>query len=92
MLYLLIALQLADIITTAIGLSKGATEANPVARWLFKIVPAIPAMVATKLLFSAPMAALAWFYPSWWPVPAIYCASLVYVVVHNLKVIRSMSK
>ena len=89
MLYLLILLQLGDIITTAIALRNGATEANPFAKALFDRLPPIPTMVGLKLLFSVPMVALCVRYPNWWPVPALYCVSLVYVLWNNASVIRA---
>lgn len=90
LLALLIILQAADVITTVIGLRQGAREGNPLAARLFELSPASPAvtMTALKIVFSIPMLLLALYYPGWWPVPALYCAGLAYVVVNNLRVIR----
>jgi hypothetical protein len=82
-------LQAADVVTTAKALKRGASEVNPVARALFWRLGVVPAAIAAKLLFTAPMAAMCLLYPTWWPVPALYAASLVWVVHHNLKVLKS---
>jgi hypothetical protein len=82
-------LQAADVVTTVRALAAGADEVNPVGRWLFGRFGTLPASIALKLLLTAPMAALCLLYPSWWPIPALYAASLVWVVQHNWKVLKS---
>lgn len=96
LLALLALLQAADIATTAYALEHGLEEANPVVRKLFGRLSAggmVAAAFVIKLLGSAPMVALLLEYPRWWPVPAIYAATLVFVVFHNLReILRSRSE
>jgi hypothetical protein len=82
-------LHTADVVTTAIGLRRGdIEEANPFARKLFGALGVLPAAIALKLVLSVPMVALALLYPSWWPLLAIYAASLVVLFIHNLRELR----
>jgi hypothetical protein len=88
-LAIVVLLQSGDVATTAYGLRHGLAEANPLASRLFGALGPLPAAIALKLVLTAPLAAFSFAYPDWWPVPAIYAASLVWVVRHNLKTIRS---
>ena len=90
LLLILIALNIADIVTTVIGLKRGATEGNPVARKLLGPVPALPAMIGLKLALLAVLTLLLVYYPSWWPVGAAFCLYSAYVVWNNVRVIRGL--
>lgn len=85
---IIVLLQAADVVTTVKALKAGADELNPFAQRLFKKLGALPASILLKLILTAPMIALAVLYPNWWPVPALYAASLVWVVWHNLRELR----
>ncbi len=90
MLYLLIALQLADIATTHYALKSGAgTEGNPILRKLFdrfgheKVLLVIKGAFIAWLLWATPIlqaSAYAWVV---YLIVAIYAG----VIVNNLKVI-----
>jgi hypothetical protein len=85
----IVLLHTADIVTTTIGLRRGdIEEANPFARKLFGALGVLPAAIALKLVLTVPMAALCIFYPNWWPLPALYAASLVVLFIHNLRELR----
>lgn len=104
MIYVLLALiallQALDIATTAKALKMGFDEANPLARLLFGWLPMLPAAIAAKLLFTAPIALVCWAMPDVlvrqigpvdiriWHVGALYAASLVWIVRHNASIIR----
>jgi len=53
MLYLLIALQIADVITTLFVLKQGGKEANPLMLALFGWMGPVPALLITKALIVA---------------------------------------
>lgn len=93
MTWLLIALiailQTVDVVTTVRGLRLGMEEANPLGRFLFEKFGTVPAAIIGKLLLTIPIVVFAIFYPDWWPIPALYAASLVWVVWHNLRSIRA---
>lgn len=84
----IVLLQAFDVATTVKALNAGAEEINPFARRIFGWLGPLAASIILKLIFTAPMIAFAIFYPRWWPVPAIYAASLVWVVWHNLRELR----
>ena len=52
---LLVVLNVADAVTTIVGLKRGATEANPVMRALFARVGPAPALIAWKGAFLGAM-------------------------------------
>lgn len=86
MIYLLIALQLADIATTHYALRTGiGTEANPVLRKLFDRFGVVPALLAIKGGFIA----FLWWAASLVPVEVLYAltAFYVWVIYNNLKII-----
>lgn len=88
LLGLIALLHAADVATTIEGLGRGLSEANPLARALFGIFGPVAAAVTLKVVLTAPMALLCLLYPSWWPVPAVYSASLAFVVWRNLRLLR----
>jgi len=85
MIYLLIALQLADCITTYIALQGANHEANAFLAKLFAKVGLVPGLLLTKL----PLIAIVWFgkdliHPY---VFIALCVLYLWVVVNNVKVI-----
>jgi hypothetical protein len=87
MIYLLIALQLADLATTHYVLRKGiGTEANPLLKRLFDKFGHERVLLITKAAFIVWLLLLQGFIPDavLWLLVAFY----VWVVVNNLRVIR----
>lgn len=78
-----------DWYTTRTALAKGAAEANPVIRWLMKLVGINGALVAKGLFVIA--CGYVVITISWWWV-AILCAMYAAVVWHNWRVIRKLSR
>lgn len=85
-LYLLIALQVADIVTTIIALRGKATESNPVLKKLMDAIGVVPALLLMKGV------AIAFFLYVQNAVPVgilwVLCAFYIWVIVNNVKVIR----
>ena len=87
MIYLLIALQLADLATTHYVLRKGiGTEANPLLKRLFDRFGHERVLIVTKSAFIVWLLLLQGFIPNFvlWLLVAFY----VWVVYNNLRVIR----
>jgi len=88
-LYILIALQVADIVTTLLCLRTGrAKEANPVLARLFAAVGAVPGLLLVKGGF---VAFLWWAAPSL-PVQVVYLlmALYIWVLINNLRTLRGL--
>ena len=81
-------LQIADIITTVIGLKRGGEELNPLARKLFGMLGVIPAAILMKLLGTAPIVATIMLYPKYWWAGAVFAFFTLGVVINNLFSIR----
>jgi uncharacterized membrane protein len=88
MLALLFILSAADIATTVIGLNRGLTELNPIARKLFGVFGTLPAAIGLKLIGLALFAYLLHRHPALWPVAGIYCLLLAGVVLNNVLELR----
>jgi hypothetical protein len=88
LLALIVLLHAADVATTLKGLGQGLSEANPLARALFGRFGAGPSAIILKIALTAPMALLCIRYPNWWPVPALYAASLAFIVWRNFRLLR----
>ena len=84
--YLLILLQLADVITTIIALERPAHEANPLLKKIMDAIGIIPALVLVKGGFVA----FLWYYQALLPIALIVglCAFYVYIVYHNIETIK----
>lgn len=87
LLYAVIALQLADIVTTyKINTRPGGRELNPVLAALFRAVGLLPGLLIIKgvfvglLLWTAPVLNTA--------VMGLICAGYCWVVWHNVQVLR----
>lgn len=87
--YLLMALQVADGLTTYLALKKGAAEGNPVMRKLFEKIGMVPALVITK---GALMVG-AWYWRDALGLLelGLLCAGYLAVAINNILVIRKQS-
>jgi hypothetical protein len=88
LIWILIALQAADVATTVLALRAGAVEANPVMRALQMRLGTLTGTLAMKALFIA--VTLGAHFTVGVHLWALACliALYVYVVVNNLVVIR----
>jgi hypothetical protein len=85
--YLLIALQIADVISTLVALrNPKLREANKFLLRLFELFGQAPTLIGTKAIFIA-------FF--WWAHPYVYepviwalCVFYAYIVVNNVRLIR----
>lgn len=84
--YLLMALQVADGLTTYLALKKGAAEGNPIMRKLFEKIGMVPALIITK----GALMAIVWHWRdvlgALWL--AVFCAVYLAVAVNNVRVAR----
>jgi hypothetical protein len=87
LLIFLVILQLADIVTTWLIVSRpGGRELNPVLAALFRAVGLLPGLLIVKGAFVALMIWVTPFLPP--AVLALICAGYCWVVWHNLQVLR----
>jgi hypothetical protein len=63
LLALIAVLGAADVVTTVIGVKRGGTELNPLARPLFRKFGTLPVAVGFKLIFLGAVLCLSWYYP-----------------------------
>lgn len=89
-LYLLILLQVADIVTTIIALQGPAHESNPVLKKLMDKIGVLPALLIVKGLAIA----FFWYFQAMIPQAVFWllCAFYVYIVYNNLMTIRKGKK
>jgi Domain of unknown function (DUF5658) len=84
-LILLLALQAADVISTYVGISKGAHEANPVMAFFMTLLGDVPGMLVAKGIIVAAVLFL--------PVPQamlwLLCLVYAWVIWNNVSVIRA---
>lgn len=85
-IYALIAIQVADAVTTYIGLRGGARETNPAVRWVLDRV----GMAGWIIIKSAIVAGAAWLLWSGGQVQMIWivAGAMALVVLNNIRVIR----
>ena len=85
-LYLLILLQVADIITTIIALRGPAHESNPILKKIMDRIGVVPALLLVKGGFIA----FLWYYQAMLPEPLLWllCAGYVWIVAHNIFTIK----
>ena len=88
--YLLMALQVADGLTTYLALKKGAAEGNPIMRKLFEKIGMVPALIITK---GALMVG-AWYWRDAIGMLGLglLCAGYLLVAVNNVRVMRRQSR
>ena len=86
-LYLLILLQVADIITTIIALRGPAHESNPILKKIMDRIGVVPALLLVKGGFIA----FLWYYQDMLPEPLLWllCAGYVWIVAHNIYTIKN---
>ena len=87
-LNILLALQLADQVSTVIALRKpNLVESNPLLAPLFKLFGVLPVMLVAK----AVLAGYLFYVQAWVPVQVLLLlsAGYAYVVYNNFKLIRS---
>lgn len=85
-LYILIALQVADIVTTIIALRGPAHEANPILKKMMDLIGVVPALLLIKGAFIT----FLWQYQALLPVELLWalCAFYVWIVLGNVQTIR----
>lgn len=80
----ILALQIADVLSTLLAFRNGATEANKVMRRIMEAIGTVPGLLLPKVIFAAPV----WYYrdqfQDWgmWLVIAAYSL----VVINNLRI------
>lgn len=83
---ILIALQIADIATTYLALTRaGAREANPVVAWFIARLGLLPGLIIAKIVLVVPVIALGA------KMPAVLISGIALyaaVIVNNLIVVR----
>ena len=80
-------LQLGDLATTYIGLSRGKREKNPLGRWPYNRF-GFAGMVGLKLAVTGLIIWLSTLHPLGWTVLILVCAMMAYVVWHNVNILR----
>jgi hypothetical protein len=85
-LYIFIALQVLDIISTVIALQDPAHEANPVMKKIMDTLGVVPALVLVKCA----VVGFLWYYQALIPAEVFWALSgfYVWIVFNNIKVIR----
>lgn len=85
-LYLLIALQVADLVTTVLALRGKAVKSNPIVKKVMDLIGVVPAL----LLLKGIVIALFIYYQDSLQVEIVWILCLVYVavVINNIQVIR----
>lgn len=84
--YLLIVLQVADVITTIIALDGPAHEANPLLSWLMDRLGVVPTLVMVK----GTAISFFWYYQDQLPVALMWglCAFYLWIVYGNIRTIQ----
>lgn len=85
-LYILVALQLVDMVSTIIALRGQAHESNPILKNIMDAIGIVPALVLVKGGFIAFLL----YFQALLPVALIVglCAFYVYIVYHNIETIK----
>ena len=90
---LLIALNVADWWTTRrVIVDLGGVEKNPAMDWVIQRWGFTGLAWAKVLLVGIPTALVLFVYPGAWWALAMLCALYAYIVWHNVRVIRRLSK
>lgn len=84
LLYAVLALQVADALSTLYAFRNGATEANPVMKRLMFQLGTVPGLMLPKVIFAVPVWSYRDQFQDWglWLVIAGYAA----VVVNNVRI------
>ncbi len=91
---LFVLMQLGDMISTVIALKKGGSEANKLIASIMEKIGVIPALAVVKLLLMALVYAAIAFVPAPWiyALLGIFDALYIWVVINNIKVVKTLSK
>jgi|GEM_PF-5616880 hypothetical protein len=95
LLFLVVALNIADLVLTVLSLRAGATELNTLIVWLAGKLGTVPALVLIKVLLIGILLAVSFIaWQTWYLTVLLVLAVIVYayVVVSNVKVYRSLIK
>lgn len=86
LLYLLIALQTADVLSTLYAFRNGAVEANPFMHKLMDTLGTVPGLLLPKVIYGA----LLWFYRDALTIEAVAVVAVLYLVViaNNIRIAR----
>ena len=86
MFYLIVALQVADVLSTLYAFRNGAVEANPVMRKLMDTLGTVPGLLLPKVVYGG----LVWFYRDALTIEAVAVVAVLYVavVVNNVRVAK----
>lgn len=84
LLYAVLALQVADVLSTLYAFRNGATEANPAMRKLIEALGTVPGLLLPKVIFAVPVWVYRDIFQDWglWLVIVGYAV----VVVNNLRI------
>lgn len=84
MFYAIVALQVADVLSTLYAFRNGAVEANPVMRKLMDTLGTVPGLLLPKVVYGG----LVWFYRDALTIEAVAVVAALYVavVVNNVRV------
>lgn len=86
LIYILIALQVLDAVSTVIALDGGGHEVNPILKKIMDKIGVIPALVLVK----GAAIAFFWYYQELLPDPLVLllCLGYVWILYNNIQVIR----
>jgi hypothetical protein len=86
LIYIFIALQVLDAVSTVIALDGGGHEVNPILKKIMDKIGVIPALVLVK----GAAIAFFWYYQELLPDPLVLllCLGYVWILYNNIQVIR----
>ena len=84
---LVVILQIGDLVTTYIGLSRGKREKNPLGRWLHDRF-GFAGMVGLKLAVTGLIIWVSTLHPLGWTALILVCAMMAYAIWHNVNILR----
>ena len=86
LIYIFIALQVLDAVSTVIALDGGGHEVNPILKKIMDKIGVIPALVLVK----GAAFAFFWYYQELLPDPLVLllCLGYVWILYNNIQVIR----
>ena len=86
LIYIFIALQVLDAVSTVIALDGGGHEVNPILKKIMDKIGVIPALVLVKCAAIA----FFWYYQELLPDPLVLllCLGYVWILYNNIQVIR----
>lgn len=86
LIYIFIALQVLDAVSTVIALDGGGHEVNPILKKIMDKIGVIPALVLVK----GAAIAFFWYYQELLPDPLVLllCLGYIWILYNNIQVIR----